>query len=254
MGRSYIEYLGPGGYVPCTKKGLKRKKENKVITSWVMSNAYISRERHWRLQQFPLCRGSDNITSSVNSLLLIFGNMTLKIDGICSYPCLRSLAESPVLVLSYLASQFFLSNQVITFASLLVAASAKPSLSQSYQAPGSSFGDSVGTASLLRPAINFGGIASGGAYSHPVAPVTRQYNFNYAINDAFGNDFGHQEGRDGYNTQGSYYVQLPDGRLQRVTYTVNGNQGYVAQVTYEGVAQYPAFQPSASYSPAPSYG
>ncbi|XP_037774054.1 cuticle protein 19-like, partial [Penaeus monodon] len=81
-----------------------------------------------------------------------------------------------------------------------------------------------------------------------------QYNFNYAVNDAFGNDFGHQEGRDGYNTQGAYYVQLPDGRLQRVTYTVNGDQGYVAQVTYEGVAQYPAFQPSTFYSPAPSYG
>ncbi|XP_047471400.1 pro-resilin-like [Penaeus chinensis] len=145
--------------------------------------------------------------------------------------------------------------KVIALASLLAVASAKPGLSQSYQAPGSSFGGSAGAASFLRPAINFGGAASAGTYNPPVAQVTRpQYNFNYAVNDAFGNDFGHQEGRDGYNTQGSYYVQLPDGRLQRVTYTVNGDQGYVAQVTYEGVAQYPAFQPSASYSPAPSYG
>ncbi|XP_069975934.1 pro-resilin-like [Penaeus vannamei] len=148
--------------------------------------------------------------------------------------------------------------KVIALASLLAAASAKPGLSQSYQAPGSSFGGSAGAASFLRPAagpaINFGGAASAGAYSPPVAPVTLPlYNFNYDVN-AFGNDFGHQEGRDGYNTQGSYYVQLPDGRLQRVTYTVNGDQGYVAQVTYEGVAQYPAFQPSASYSPSPSYG
>ncbi|XP_063591987.1 cuticle protein 7-like [Penaeus indicus] len=151
-----------------------------------------------------------------------------------------------------------MSLKVIALASLLAVASAKPGLSQSYQAPGSSFGGSAGAASFLRPAarpaVNFGGAASGGAYNPPVSPVTRpQYNFNYAVNDAFGNDFGHQEGRDGYNTQGSYYVQLPDGRLQRVTYTVNGDQGYVAQVTYEGVAQYPAFQPSASYSPAPSY-
>ncbi|XP_037791693.1 cuticle protein 21-like [Penaeus monodon] len=151
-----------------------------------------------------------------------------------------------------------LSYQIIALASLLAAASAKPGLSQSYQAPGSSFGGSAGDASFLRPAagptINFGGAASGGAYNPPVASTRPQYNFNYAVNDAFGNDFGHQEGRDGYNTQGSYYVQLPDGRLQRVIYTVNGDQGYVAQVTYEGVAQYPAFQPSASYSPAPSYG
>ncbi|XP_037791660.1 cuticle protein 18.6-like [Penaeus monodon] len=145
-------------------------------------------------------------------------------------------------------------SQVIALASLLVVASAKPDLSQSYQAPGSSFGGSAGAASFLRPAarpaINFGGASPAG-----ILTVSRpQYSFNYAVNDAFGNDFGHQEGRDGYNTQGSYYVQLPDGRLQRVAYAVNGNQGYVAQVTYEGVAQYPAFQPSASYSPAPSYG
>ncbi|XP_037791712.1 pro-resilin-like [Penaeus monodon] len=148
--------------------------------------------------------------------------------------------------------------KIIALASLLAAASAKPGLSQSYQAPGSSFGGSAGDASFLRPAagpaINFGGAASGGAYNPPVASTRPQYNFNYAVNDAFGNDFGHQEGRDGYNTQGSYYVQLPDGRLQRVIYTVNGDQGYVAQVTYEGVAQYPAFQPSASYSPSSSYG
>ncbi|XP_047471401.1 pro-resilin-like [Penaeus chinensis] len=147
-----------------------------------------------------------------------------------------------------------MSLMVFALASLLAVASAKPDLSQSYQAPGSSFGGSAGAATFLRPAarpaINFGGASPAGtlAVSRP------QYNFNYAVNDAFGNDFGHQEGRDGYNTQGFYYVQLPDGRLQRVTYTVNGDQGYVAQVTYEGVAQYPASQPSASYSPAPSYG
>ncbi|XP_063591443.1 pro-resilin-like [Penaeus indicus] len=79
-----------------------------------------------------------------------------------------------------------------------------------------------------------------------------KYDFNYAVNDPpSGNDFGHQEARDGPNTQGSYFVLLPDGRLQRVTYTVNGDSGYVAEVTYEGEAQYPSTQ--RPYTPVPQY-
>ncbi|XP_063887858.1 pro-resilin-like [Scylla paramamosain] len=67
-----------------------------------------------------------------------------------------------------------------------------------------------------------------------------KYDFNYAVKDEYsGNDFGHQESRDGDHTQGSYYVQLPDGRLQRVTYYVDGDSGYIAEVTYEGEAHYP---------------
>jgi len=52
-------------------------------------------------------------------------------------------------------------------------------------------------------------------------------------------EFGHQEAGDGENTQGSYYVQLPDGRRQTVTFHVVGDEGYVADVTYEGEAQFP---------------
>ncbi|XP_063591472.1 pro-resilin-like [Penaeus indicus] len=75
-----------------------------------------------------------------------------------------------------------------------------------------------------------------------------KYDFNYAVNDPpSGNDFGHQEARDGPNTQGSYFVLLPDGRLQRVTYNVNGDSGYLAEVTYEGEAT------SRPYTPAPQY-
>ncbi|XP_069976304.1 pro-resilin-like [Penaeus vannamei] len=77
-----------------------------------------------------------------------------------------------------------------------------------------------------------------------------KYDFNYSVNDPpSGNDFGHQEARDGPNTQGSYYVLLPDGRLQKVAYTVNGDSGYVADVTYEGEAQYPSTP--RPYTPAP---
>ncbi|XP_063601438.1 pro-resilin-like [Penaeus indicus] len=67
-----------------------------------------------------------------------------------------------------------------------------------------------------------------------------KYDFNWAVkHDDSGNDFGHQEARDGDHTQGSYYVQLPDGRLQTVRYVVDGDDGYVAEVNYEGEARYP---------------
>ncbi|XP_042858771.1 pro-resilin-like [Penaeus japonicus] len=91
------------------------------------------------------------------------------------------------------------------------------------------------------------------AYSAPAPSGPAQYDFNYAVKDDYsGNDFGHQESRDGYDTQGTYYVQLPDGRLQTVTYTVNGDSGYIADVSYQGEAQYPAQGTFRSYQPAPS--
>ncbi|XP_069972552.1 uncharacterized protein [Penaeus vannamei] len=62
-----------------------------------------------------------------------------------------------------------------------------------------------------------------------------KYSFNWAVSDdSSSNEFGHQEARDGDHTQGSYYVQLPDGRLQTVKYFVDGDSGYVAEVNYEG--------------------
>ncbi|XP_037792047.1 uncharacterized protein LOC119587372 [Penaeus monodon] len=67
-----------------------------------------------------------------------------------------------------------------------------------------------------------------------------------------GNDFGHEKARDSDHTRGSYYDFLSDGRLQMVTYNVNRDSGYVADVIYEGEAQYPT--PMASYGPPqPSY-
>merc|ERR1712071_639215 len=81
--------------------------------------------------------------------------------------------------------------------------------------------------------------------------VPALYTYTYAVkDDSTNNNFGTEERRDGPNTQGSYYVSLPDGRLQKVAYSVSGDGGYVADVTYEGVAQYPEDKP---YVPAPAY-
>ncbi|XP_063601344.1 pro-resilin-like [Penaeus indicus] len=99
------------------------------------------------------------------------------------------------------------------------------------------------------------------AYSYD-APSSEEsaeakYDFQWAVKDDYsGNDFGHQEARDGDNTQGSYYVQLPDGRLQKVTYYVDGDSGYVAEVSYEGEARYDSVESREDVyaPPRPVYG
>lgn len=53
------------------------------------------------------------------------------------------------------------------------------------------------------------------------------------MNDhASGNDFGHEEERDGELTDGRYHVLLPDGRVQNVNYHAD-NMGYYASVSYK---------------------
>ena len=76
------------------------------------------------------------------------------------------------------------------------------------------------------------------------------YQYSWAVKDDYSNnDFGQTEERNGDKTVGSYYVALPDGRIQRVTYSVDAYGGYQADVTYEGEAQYPA----AAAAPASGY-
>lgn len=61
-------------------------------------------------------------------------------------------------------------------------------------------------------------------------------------------DFGQQETGDGKGSvSGSYHVMLPDGRNQRVTYKDEGN-GFVADVQYEGFAQFPVKNIQSGYS------
>merc|ERR1711942_429404 len=103
-------------------------------------------------------------------------------------------------------------------------------------------------ASLAAPA---GPPAYGAEPAYPDEPAL--YTYQFAVQDDYtNNNFGTEEKRDGYAAQGSYYVSLPDGRLQKVAYSVNGDGGYVADVPYEGEARYPEAKP---YSPpaAPAY-
>ncbi|XP_045617311.1 cuticle protein 7-like [Procambarus clarkii] len=128
--------------------------------------------------------------------------------------------------------------KVIVVLSLVAAALAAPSRLQAFPGPV--------PAPYYRPVPAYKPL--------PLLKVPARYNFGYSVNDDYsGNNFGHQETRDGYDTKGSYSVQLPDGRVQQVTYTVNGDSGYVAEVTYYGEAKYPAYRPAPAYTPVPAY-
>ena len=70
------------------------------------------------------------------------------------------------------------------------------------------------------------------------SPEDAKYDFSWEVSEEDGGNFGYHEARDGDNTQGSYSVDLPDGRRQTVTYYVNGDSGYVAEVSYSGEARY----------------
>merc|ERR1711935_680368 len=84
--------------------------------------------------------------------------------------------------------------------------------------------------------------------AEPILPPV--YNYEYGVNDAgYGPVFSQKESRDNYNTAGEYRVNLPDGRVQVVSYT--GPEGYIADVKYEGEAVYPEYKPAAH--PAPAY-
>ena len=64
------------------------------------------------------------------------------------------------------------------------------------------------------------------------------YRYGYTVQDTpSANNFAQQETSDGQTVSGSYRVALPDGRIQIVTYTADAKNGYVAKVTYEGVAK-----------------
>merc|ERR1712106_472011 len=84
------------------------------------------------------------------------------------------------------------------------------------------------------------------------------YNYEYGVHDDYsGTTFNAGEHGDGHgNVEGSFSVALPDGRIQHVSYHSDPYGGYVADVTYEGTAQYekyhsqPAYHQPAYHAPA----
>ena len=67
------------------------------------------------------------------------------------------------------------------------------------------------------------------------------YTYTYAVADDYSKaNFQQSESNDGTGVvSGSYSVNLPDGRIQTVTYNANDLTGNVAEVTYSGEAVYP---------------
>ena len=76
--------------------------------------------------------------------------------------------------------------------------------------------------------------------------------YEYGVKDDYsGASYQKSETQDAYGVVGgSYTVALPDGRTQIVTYTADHEGGFIADVKYEGVAQYPP-EPKEGYGHAP---
>jgi len=81
------------------------------------------------------------------------------------------------------------------------------------------------------------------------------YQFQYRVKDELtGQDFGQEEERNDYHTEGEYEVMLPDGRRQIVRYKVlDATSGYIANVEYQGDPIYDETPQPAYSQPQPAY-
>ncbi|XP_071535306.1 cuticle protein 7-like [Panulirus ornatus] len=98
--------------------------------------------------------------------------------------------------------------------------------------------------------------ADPGDYGHSYPSGYMPYHFNYGVSDHYkATDFGQHENSDGKNVWGTYWVNLPDGRKQRVDYTADHYKGYVAKVSYYGKAHHPKhYGPPATFFKHHGYG
>merc|ERR1739848_980905 len=81
----------------------------------------------------------------------------------------------------------------------------------------------------------------------------RPFAYQYGVKDDYtGTTFDKAETQDNYgNVKGEYKVQLPDGRIQIVTYTADHENGFIADVKYDGIPQYPPTK-AKGYGPPPT--
>ncbi|XP_063884544.1 cuticle protein 7-like [Scylla paramamosain] len=135
--------------------------------------------------------------------------------------------------------------KVVALIALVAAASARPESGHSAPAPAAGYG-----------------------YAPPPPPPAKpEYSFDWAVKDDYaGLDFGQNEHRDGYNTEGAHHVLLPDGRVQKIVYKVSKDGGFMATVEYEGEIRHepkgygktpaPAYTQPPAYrpQPTPAYG
>ena len=92
-------------------------------------------------------------------------------------------------------------------------------------------------------------LASGqeGGYKDNYEPSP--YHYEYKVyDDKEYLDFGAKEEGDGKgDVHGQYHVQLPDGRMQHVSYHVDDYKGYIADVSYDGHAEHPSYHGSQNH-------
>merc|ERR1712098_343880 len=101
--------------------------------------------------------------------------------------------------------------------------------------------DSIPVATEVHHSEHIGGHSSGG-YEESYDEKPDPFHFEYGVHDdKYYTDFSEQRTGDEYgNIVGEYQVALPDGRIQYVKYTADGNYGgTVMDVSYKGEARHP---------------
>merc|ERR1711994_1167181 len=108
-------------------------------------------------------------------------------------------------------------------------------------------------AHAVAPVVHAAPVVHHAPVVHAAEPVyaDEPYTYQYGVADDYSKaNFNAAETADANGVvSGSYDVALPDGRTQHVKYTSDNYNGYVADVTYEGVPVYP----EAVAAPAPAY-
>merc|ERR1712158_107650 len=97
------------------------------------------------------------------------------------------------------------------------------------------------TVSVIMQAFATLALVAVAGYAAPDLAEPSPYTYQYAVADDYsGAAFNQAESNDGTGAvTGSYSVNLPDGRIQTVTYNANDLTGNIATVEYSGTAAYP---------------